>query len=182
MSSSPSHAGSYQSPLGFTVGIPSRWRVINGLALKENPGLLGLRLFRGMDKDSLEGLRRNVESGKLEIYYTDESTPDFIDNINVFKRKGRLPQTAATTCQTLSAELSATAGRPLKVYECGPQKKAGFDAFYADFDGIPIGTRSLQYQIQSRPEEIIVLTATLKNRTLNQSRADFEAIVASLKQ
>ena len=55
------------------------------------------------------------------------------------------------------------------------------NAFSAEFDGVVDGTRSMTYEIQQSANNIIVLTATCKNKTLAIVKKEFEDMVASIK-
>jgi hypothetical protein len=81
----------------------------------------------------------------------------------------------------LQTAFSKSFGRDITVYACSVVKVSSYDAIFMDFDGASRGTRSLQYQIWKPSNDIIIMTLTTKNKTLEKLRDDFIAIIYSLK-
>jgi hypothetical protein len=152
----------YHSSFGFTINIPSHWLIVSKQEVKDNPDLFN-----------------------VEIYYNQNTTDAYFrDKILVGILAGRLPQTVSErkiTCTGLPGELSRAYGKHIKVYKCGFKKVSGLNAFYAEFDGVVDGTRSIQYQIQKSPSVVIIITATCKNTSLSIIKKEFENMVSSIK-
>ncbi len=162
----------YHSSFGFTANIPSHWLIVSKQEVKDNPDLFIFEneVFKNTDKAMLNQIKTMILSGKVEIYYNQNTTDAYFrDNINVFILIGRLPQTvfeSKKTCKSLPGELSRAYGKHIKVYKCGSKKVSGLNAFYSEFDGVVDGTKSIQYQIQKSQSVVITLTATCKDQSI----------------
>jgi len=180
-------AETYHSSFGFTMNIPTHWLIVSKQEVKDNPDLFNFEneIFKNTDKALLNQIKNMILSGKIEIYYNQNSTNTYFrDNINAFIRIGRLPQTVSASkeaCRNFPDELSRAYGKHIKVYNCGLKKVSGLNAFYSEFDGVVDGTKSIQYQIQKSPSVVITLTATCKNQSLSIIKKEFEDIVSSIK-
>jgi len=180
-------AETYHSSFGFTINIPGHWLIVSKQEVKDNPDLFNFEndVFKNTDKAMLNQIKNMILSGKVEIYYNQNTTDTYFrDNINVFILIGRLPQTVSEskkTCKSLPGELSRAYGKHIKVYKCELKKVSGLNAFYSEFDGVVDGTKSIQYQIQKSQSVVITLTATCKNQSLRIIKKEFEDIVSSLK-
>ena len=125
-----------------------------------------------------------VEKGSVEMLYS-RSTSDaaFADNINVLVRPGQIPASQdklAQACQAFSAKLAKTAGRPLAVAHCEGREAGGFKAVYLEYEGVVPGTVTMQYQIQRPNNELLQVTATCKQASLEKIRAEFGEFVRSI--
>jgi hypothetical protein len=155
-------AETYHSSFGFSIKIPTHWLILSKQEVKDNPDLFNFEseFFKSTDKRMLNQIKNMILSGKVEIYYNQNTTNAFFqDNINVFILMGRLPQTASESeekCKNIPGELSRAYGKHVKVYNCGLRNVSGLKAFYSEFDGLVDGTRSIQYQIQKSPSIIII--------------------------
>lgn len=183
------HAGTYESQFGFSVDLPSHWNVVNMKNLKNNPEKYYSShndKLKNIDKSLLEKNKKEILEGKVEIYENLLTNYDnFYDNIYVQMDHGdvrRLKAMEKAICDVnmLQAAFSRSFGRDVKVYACRVVKVSSYDAIYMDFDGASRGTRSIQYQIWKPSNDIIIMTLTTKNKTLEKLRDDFTAIVYSL--
>ena len=180
-------AETYHSSFGFTINIPSHWLIVSKQEVKDNPDLFNFEneVFKNTDKTMLNQIKNMILSGKIEIYYNQNSTNTYFrDNINVFILIGQLPKTVSASkeaCRSLPGELSRAYGKHIKVYNCGSKKVSGLKAFYSEFDGVVDRTKSIQYQIQKSPSVVITLTATCKDQSLGIIKKEFEDIVSSIK-
>jgi hypothetical protein len=187
LSTLTSYAEIFESKFGFKATIPSEWLILTADELKKNPDLFSAEQesFKNTDKKFLRDIANQVRRGNCEIFLYKGTGPKqaFVDNINVFKQGGRLPQgepACNAACANLPAAFSKTFGKSVKVYDCGSRKAAGLRALFAEFDGIIDGTRSLSYQIQWSPNFILVFTATCGNQRVNAVRRLFNDIVNSI--
>ena len=180
-------AETYHSSFGFTINIPSHWLILSKQEVKDNPDLFDFEKesFKNTDKAMLNQIKNMVLSGKVEVYYNQNTSDIYImDNINVLKQIGQLPHTISESkeaCRSLPGEFSRAFGKHINFYDCGLRTVSGLNAFYSEFDGIVDGTRSIQYQIQKSPSVIIILTATCKNQNLKVIKKEYEDIVSSFK-
>lgn len=183
------HAGTYESPFGFSIDLPSHWNVVNMKNLKNNPEKY-YSAHNDKSKNSGEGLaeknKKEILDGKVEIYENLSTNYDnFTDTIYVQMDRGdvkpiKAMEKAICDVNMLQAAFSRSFGRDVKVYVCKVLRVSSYDAIYMDFDGAARGTRSLQYQIWKPSNDIIIMTLTTKNKTLKKLRDDFTAIVFSL--
>jgi len=179
-------AREYQSSFGFAASIPDDWVVLTKQAVKDNPALLdasGSQLA-GMSPERFKELIAKVEKGSLEMMYS-RSTSDaaFADNINVLVRPGQIPASAdklAQACQAFSAKLAKAAGRALAVTHCEGREAGGFKAVYLQYEGVVPGTVTMQYQIQRPNNELLQVTATCKQASLEKIRSEFGEFVRSM--
>ncbi len=177
----------YQSSFGFTVDIPEHWLVLTSKELKENPDLfdVGEKKFENIDKNLLKNIDSKVKSGQVE-YYFNQNTSDssFVDNINVMKQVGRIPQNNTQlreVCNSVQKQLSSYFGREIKVYQCKLMDINNLKSLFLEFDGALEGTRSIQYNIEKSPSVQILITATCKNSVLDTIRKELNRIVLSIK-
>jgi len=185
--SSTLSAETYHSSFGFTMNIPTHWLIVSKQEVKDNPDLFDFEneVFKNTDKAMLNQLKNMILSGKVEIYYNQNTDSTYFrDNINVFILIGQLPQTVSASkeaCRSLPGELSRAYGKHIKVYNCGSKKVSGLNTFYSEFDGVVDSTKSIQYQIQKSPSVVITLTATCKDESFRIIKKEFEDIVSSIK-
>ena len=177
----------YTSSFGFSINIPSHWLIVSAEEIRKNPDLFNFNkeIFKNVNPSMLEQIKEMIVSGRIEMFFNQETGDSlFNDNINVFKRAGRLPQNALESkkaCDSLPGQFSSAYGKSTNVYSCGIKKVSGLNAFFAEFDGVVHETRSMTYEIQKSPSIIIVLTATCKSKTLNIVQKEFEDMVTSLR-
>jgi hypothetical protein len=184
------HAETYESQFGFIVDLPSHWNVINMKNLKNNP-----RKYYSAPHDTVKAIgesfveknKKEILAGKAEIYENVLTNYDnFTDHIYVQMDHGGMKplkamENAICDLNMLKAAFSRSSGRDVTVYSCSVVKVSSYDAIFMDFDGASPGTRSIQYQIWKPSNDIIILTLTTKNKTLEKLRDDFIAIIYSLK-
>jgi hypothetical protein len=56
-----------------------------------------------------------------------------------------------------------------------------FNAFYTVTDGFKQETKSLQYQIQKSPGELLIITATCRNQDCKEVDKELDQMVSSIK-
>jgi hypothetical protein len=181
------YAKDYQSSFGFAASIPDDWVVLSKQAVRENPALAdasGSQLA-GMTPERFKDLMARIEKGSLEMMYS-RSTSDaaFADNINVLVRPGQIPASAdrlAQSCEAFSAKLAKAAGRALAVAHCEGREAGGFKAVYLEYEGVVAGTVTMQYQIQRPNNELLQVTATCKQASLEKVRTEFGEFVRSIR-
>ena len=183
------HAGAYESQFGFSVDLPPHWNVVNAKNLKNDPKrYYGARKdkLKNVDKSLLEKKKKDILEGKAEIYENVVTNyGNFTDTIYVHMDHGdvkphKAMEKAICNVDMLQAAFSKSFGRDVNVYACKVVKVSSYDAIYMDFDGASPGTRAIQYQIWKPSNDIIIMTLTAKNKTLEKLRDDFTAIVYSL--
>ncbi len=141
---------------------------------------------KNIDDSLSEKYKKEILKGKVEIYENLSTNYDnFTDNIYVQMDHGEMKplkamEPAICNVSMLKAAFSRSFGRDVTIYACRVVKVSSYDAIYMDFDGAYRGTRSIQYQIWKPSNDIIIMTLTTKNKTLNKLRDDFTAIIYSL--
>ena len=91
------------------------------------------------------------------------------------------PRYLKKLCPVMPSELSRAYGKLVGLYQCDARGLNGRTALYLEFDGAVQGTRSMQYQIEKSPTEMVTVTATAKDKTLGQTRADFNRMMRSVR-
>lgn len=183
----PLSAESYNSPLGFSINLPSHWLIVNMQKLKDNPDKyynINNENLSGIDKHILENERRKVLTGKAEIYEIMKvADKKYKETIYVSIDKDDLPpkEFEKEICEKLPGDLSKAFSRSIHVYECKFRRVSNLLALYSDFDGAISETRSIQYQIQKTAGIIITLTLTCRNENYKNLRKEFENIVYSIR-
>jgi len=181
-------AGEYESGFGFGISVPEVWLVLTRSEVAKNAAA-----FMDEDGDRFGSvppeMRRvvfdRVEAGELEIFYRREgSSESFVDNVNIMTQPADLPaseQQLAGVCRVLPGEFSRVFGRPIGIDLCEMRELIGRPALYLQFDGAIPGTTTLQYQLQRRAGETLVLTATAAKPNLARLLGEFEEMVASIR-
>lgn len=182
-------AGDYRSGFGFGITVPDAYLVLTAEEVASNADVF-------LDEESGEAyggipsaLRREVfqrvQSGEIEIFYRTEDVDfDFVDNVNVMVQNALIPTSEsqlAEVCRILPGEFSRMFGRPVGLDDCELRAVAGRPSLYLAFDGALAGTKTLQYQIQLRLGETLILTATAKTVNTPRMQSEFEAMVASIR-
>lgn len=180
-------AKEYQSSFGFAASIQDDWVVLTRQAVRENPALLDVSgsQLASITPERLKDLMARIEKGSLEMMFS-RTTSDavFADNINVLVRSGQIPVSPdklAKACEAFSAKLGKSAGRALAVAQCETRDPGGFKAVYLEYEGIVPGTVTMQYQIQRPNNELLQVTATCKQASLEKVRAAFDEFVRSIR-
>ena len=184
-----SHAETVRSSFGFTIDVPSHWLVVTQQEIQDNAtrfeeastgGALG-----SIDPQLMQQVVDQVKDGSVEIYLNQDTSDDtFTDNVIIMKQSNRIFEDKtylATLCAALPPQLSQAYGKTVEVYQCDARGLNGRTALYLEFDGAVEGTRSMQHQIEKSPTATIVITATAKDKTLGQTRADFNSMMQSVK-
>jgi hypothetical protein len=177
----------HHSPFGFTVDIPEGWTAVTGDELKKTVGGMGEASDLSPDTDPavMEEVKERIKAGDVEFYLRKRgAVASFVDNINVSKGSGKIPQTSAqvkSECDAAPAELGRLFGRAVMVFECGLREVAGRRAVYMDFEGMAKGLRSLSYRIQWAEDLILTFTATCRTETLNEVKREFNEMLATLR-
>ncbi len=181
-------AGEYESGFGFGISVPDVWLVLTRSEVARNASAFmdedGDR-FGSVPPEMRRVVFNRVEAGELEIFYRREgSAESFVDNVNIMTQPADLPGSAHQVegvCRILPAEFSRVFGRPIGMDSCEMRELMGRPALYLQFDGAIPGTTTLQYQLQRRVGETLVLTATAARSNLARLQGEFEEMVASIR-
>ncbi|OFV82998.1 MAG: hypothetical protein A2Y78_09770 [Acidobacteria bacterium RBG_13_68_16] len=181
------HGSEFQSSFGFTANVPADWVVLTKQALADTPTLVDMRpeTVGNVNPELLRNLKAKVESGSMEMLF-DRTTSDatFANNINVMVRRGRIPDAldqVRQVCEAYPAKLAKFAGRNLNVVRCERRALSKSEAFYIEYEGVVTGTVSMQYQIPRPNNELLLITATCKQASVEKIRPEFEEIVRSIR-
>jgi len=181
-------AADHQSSFGFTMSVPDDWLVLTKQSLKDNPTLADPQPSGAgsIEANVLKDLVAKVQSGSVEFLY-NRTTSDatFSDNINVrLGGQGKIPsspEAVQAQCTAYAQALAKAAGRPLAVATCEDRSVGALRAFYVEYEGRVAGTVTMQYQLVRPDNKMLFVTATCKRAALDKFRADFEAIVKSIR-
>lgn len=181
--------GDYASGFGFGISVPDSYLVLTRAEVQRNAALF---LSEGGDTalEQIPGAMRRevfdrVRAGELEIFYRTEGVGSgFVDNVNVMVQPADLPRDdgqLGEVCQLLPGEFSRLFGRPIGLDGCELRSVARRRALYLAFDGALPGTKTLQYQIQRQPGELVIVTATSSDENISRMLGEFEGMVASIR-
>ena len=181
-------AGEYESGFGFAISVPEVWLVLTQSEVAKNASLLtqgGEDRFESLPAAMRKAVFERIRAGKLEIFYRREDLSGFfVDNVNIMREPADLPATAKQLeeiCHVLPGEFSRVFGRPIGLDRCEMRALANRSALYLQFDGAIPGTTTLQYQIQRREGESVVVTATAATPNLVRMQGEFEEMVDSIR-
>jgi len=130
----------HHSSFGFSIDIPSHWLIMSGEEIKKNPDLFNFDTgaFKNADKNFLQQIKNQVAQGKAELYFNKKTSDSyFLDNINVSKGFGRIPQNNSEMkkeCDNLPSEFAKLFGKPIKFYSCELKKISGLNVFFIEYD------------------------------------------------
>lgn len=181
-------AGEFESAFGFGISVPDVWLVLTRSEVAENAAAFmdddGDR-FGSVPPAMREVVFERVAAGQLEIFYRREGiSGSFVDNVNIMTQPADLPvseQQVDGICRVLPGEFSRVFGRPIGLDRCEMRELMGRRALYLEFDGAIPGTTTLQYQLQRRVGETLILTATAAKPNLARLQGEFEEMVASIR-
>ncbi len=183
--STPSSGEVYSSAFGFSINIPSHWKVLDRYEVKSNPDVLDFSGRKNMSKALINEIKGKILSGEVEYYFL-QNIPINIININVFKYAGQLPTTLSgvnDTCRRNREDAYKHIGERTKFYECRLRNAAGLNVLYMDYELVYSSgetARLIQYQIQKSGNVIVTLTlACYDQQQLGIIRKEFEDIIAS---
>ena len=189
LATSGAEAGEHLSGFGFVISVPDVYLVLTRDEVQRNaafflePGdAAGLEKIPGTMRQEVY---ERVEAGELEIFYrTAGFGHSFVDNVNVMIQQAELPggpRQLEVVCRLLPGEFSRLFGRPVGLDGCEMRSVAGLPALYLLFDGALPGTKTLQYQIQRRAGETLILTATAADTNISRMMGEFESMVSSIR-
>lgn len=174
--------------LGYSVNLPEGWRVLDQQRMRTDSKLLqdavenaNKGAWKTANREMLGNVREMVSSGNVE-YYVNSKYPGSIISVN--RAQGVLPQTDAEVlklCESLPAELSRLVGRAVQVYECRAGTVGASNALYLAADAYSEGSKSLQYQIQKSPDQMLVFTATCRDQSCQAMREQLTSFVGSVQ-
>jgi len=157
----------YESAFGFKAVFPARWVVLDKSYATEHPDSVE-SAFLSAQKDAevtsetksvLSSVKEMILRGEIEYYFSEN--PRFVVAVN--KSSGSIPKTdedLKRLCQSFPAQLSASAGKPVNVYECSKKVFNGYDTLVLVADGQMKDSRYVQYQLADTPQTVIIFTAT----------------------
>ena len=181
-------AEDYRSGFGFGITVPDVWLVLTQSEVAKNADLFlsgGDDAFGAVPQAMRKAVYDRVRSGQLEIFYRREGiSGSFVDNVNIMLHPAAIPANPVElegVCRTLPGEFSRVFGRPIGLDRCEVRDFANRRALYLQFDGAIPGTTTLQYQLQHRAGETVVITATAATPNLPRIMGEFEEMVASIR-
>ncbi|KMT64918.1 hypothetical protein [Catenovulum maritimum] len=177
------HADTFSSSFGFSLEIPSNWSPLTGKEIKENPDLMNLDSNSELPQALFEQVKPMILNGKAEFLFLPDNTNNFADNINIMKQIGKVATNkneVKEICGSLAQQLSGMFNRTIKLYECGTKDINGVMGLYLDFDGAIENTRSIQVQVPKSENVFFMMTATIKNASLNTYKASVVKTFESL--
>lgn len=172
----------YESVFGFKAIFPAQWMVLDRNYAKEHPDAVESafisvqkdREITAETKSMIASIREMILKGEIEYYFSE--SPKFVVAVN--KSSGKIPgndEELRNLCSSFPSELSAHAGRPVKVYECSRKGFNGNNTLVLIADGQTKGNRYVQYQVAAGPNSVIIFTAT------GASASDFDKMVGLME-
>lgn len=185
----PAFAGEYASGFGFGISVPEHYLVLNREEIAKSAteflDASGDDSIDALPSELLERVFARVQAGEIEVLYrTKEVDASFIDNVNIMTQRARIPRDARQlqdVCDVLPGEFSKLFGRLVALDGCELRVVGDRPALYLEFDGAMPGTKTVQYQIQRRPQETLILTATARASHLPRMLGEFESMVTSIR-
>ena len=189
LASARASAADYRSGFGFGISVPEVYLVLTREEVQENADLFleseGDSRFERIPRAMRLAVFERVKNGQLEIFYRTEGVDvSFVDNVNIMSQRASLPRDEAQLaeiCQVLPVEFSRMFGRPVGLDGCELRRVGRRRALYLAFDGAMPGTKTMQYQIERVPGEMIVITATAATANVSRMMGEFEGMIASIR-
>jgi len=174
-----------RSPMGFSLRVPDTWLVLSGAEVKANPDLLESTFSKlgPMDKSLLQTIRTQMESGLMEIYFSDKTYPDGRATVNVIKLIEAVPTTPADVeamCKTFPANAERAYRRPITMNSCGARKVAERPGLYMEYTGLKTGWFTVSYLIALSPSIEVTVTGTFPLASHRESLKEFDRVVQSI--
>ena len=174
----PSHTESsdpepklYESRFGFTIRLPPNWFALDPAQLSpegdlppDGPWVLNPAAARRA-AESLRG-------GDMEYFLR---APGVGENLKIRRRRVSIPDDPAAVLERCGD------CRPVEVFACELRSVDGRPAIYLEMEGVLPGTRIWQLQLRETPEAAIAITATYQREHAAAARAEFDAIIGSLR-
>ncbi len=189
--SGSAQAADYASAFGFGISVPDVYLVLSRAEVEKNaatflaPDGSPSDRFHAVAPNMRRDVFDRIRSGQLEIFYRQEGIEGaFVDNVNVMLQPAALPSSSeqlGVLCRLLPREFSRVFGRPIGMDKCELRRTAGRPALYIQFEGAIPGTTTLQYQVERRVGETIVITATAARANLPRMMGEFEEMVGSIR-
>lgn len=174
-----------QSSFGFSIKVPDNWLVLTRQEVKDNPDLFENVKINGMSPELMQEIMKKIRSGSIEFYFRQGTEiSSFNDNINVVKEIRTIPSSTkdlAKVCEALPGQFKQMFGRPLEFHACEFAEVADRNAIYLEFEGVAPNTRSMQYQVAKSNSVILIITATCREKTLSDVRAEFGSMIKSMR-
>lgn len=184
----PAAASTYHSFLGYSIDLPAGWKIINHKEVSSNSKMLETVFhsaeqgaLKGADKDFMVSIRHMVSSGGVE-YFVNKTYPGMIIGVNAIR--GQIPQTSAAlreSCRAAPAELTRYAGKPMRVYRCKAESLGQLTSLYLVTSGFAEGSRSIEYEIQKAPDQVLVFTATCQSRNFPATNETFHQLMKTVR-
>lgn len=173
-------AAIYLSQFGFSVNIPSHWKVTNSRVLMENPErekALDI-LFKALavSEEKKKEIMHALKNGQMEYWHYRETANNATCR-KVEKGRGILKSSEFKEFIGKFKKL----GNDVEVYDIGLKKIAGLDVFYFEWGGLVHGLKVLQLNMQITPKEYLQFTLTTEDERFEILKGEFWQIISSFK-
>jgi hypothetical protein len=184
----PALAATFNSDLGYTVQLPEDWSVLSREQIKDQPKVVDAAFAAAqqqqdlsrMPKALLSRVKKLVNAGEIDYFYSSE--PRF--NVSVYPGSGKIPAgqaEVAQTCQMVKQELSQQTGRKTRVYDCRSTVLDGQPGIYLVADNYWKDQKYIQVQVQRTQDEILVFTASSRDRNFDEMSSEFDRVMGSVR-
>lgn len=177
-----SFGGLYLSPLGFTVNVPSHWKIINSKKLIEDPRSLDVmakywKASGFLNEKQIKEMRGLIESGQVEFWiYRDTDS-----NVNCRRESGN-GIVRRSQFKEFEKEARKLYGNEFQILDIGLKNIGGFDCFYWECQGAFYGWKTFQINIQTSSKEYLQFTLSIKESdNYGVLKKEFWSIIASFK-
>jgi hypothetical protein len=171
-------AALYLSQFGFSVDIPSHWKMTNSRILMENPErekALDI-VFKALSypEEKKKEIIHALKNGQVEYWHYRGTASNA--TCRKVKGKGVLK----------SSEFKEFIGRfkklyNVEVYDIGLKKIAGLDVFYYEWGGLVHGLRALQLNMQINQAEYLQFTLGTQDEKFETLKGEFWEIISTFK-
>ncbi len=175
----------YKSNFGFKFQVPKTWVVLTkDEVTKKGESWSSDTRTPFLTPEQNQMMIDKMLRGEVEFYYNQATANDvFTDNIVVDRKSGRVPykNELREYCDQTRKVLSKMFSKEIAIYECRLLVVSNKATLYIVADGPIQETRNIYYSIQSTPDSIIGLTLSTKPSTFPANKADFEALIKSIR-
>lgn len=177
----------HESEFGFSIELSSRWMILSGHELEENPDLVerefehAKKTLKEADKYLIEQVKMQSPLGGVEVYWHQDYPGAHIIAI---REVGGISQTNAeldVVCKKLLDFFSKKLGKPAKVYKSELKKIGCLAAEYIVLDFPDEECKRIFYHIQKAPHIMITFGSSCENQYFEIIKKKLDEIVKYFK-
>lgn len=177
----------YTSPLGFSILLPSHYKIITGDLVKKSPDLFDFEGddFKKMNESFKKQISGILTSGEVEFYYNLETINNYcFDGITATRDFFGLPKSGKeleSRRKAMAKYLSEKMGVKVEFYKMELKTINNLQILYTEYGIQKRRLYYIQYAIKKSGKECIVLTAFFYEKNIERFKVELKYIIDSFK-